>query len=180
MPNNNLRLAIVMIVCSIVLFASCAYLYLYTPQKTAYFQLSLTGSDGSILPPELSLISGQTSVFLVTVQNSMGSEQSCRLNVELIITNSSGTLLNSTSLPSYSFTMANNATWDKTFAYQANKSGASYSFVSDTDHISANGSDYGQNLLFQFKFTLQVFNKTTGAFESTRTWVSSPFLNISS
>jgi hypothetical protein len=178
--KEEVRLAAVIAICSTILLSACIYIYVSSPQKTAFFQLSLTSPSGAILPPELNVTSGHSNALSLTVQNSMGSTQLCRLNTELLILNSSGNLLNSTALTSYTFYINSNGVWAKNFTYEVNTSlnnNQTLQILFDSYQTQVSQLQYNQTLLFQFRFNLWAYNASTSAYTFTNTWVSSPFLN---
>lgn len=178
--KEEIRLASIIAICSTILLASCIYIYIFTPQKTAMFQLSLTSPDGAILPPELNATSGQSNALSIAVQNSMGDTQLCRLNTELLILNSSGNSLNSIVLNNYTFYLNNTDTWTKTFAYQVNIGFKNNPLITeiifDNSPIQVSANQYNQSLLFQFRFDLWTYETSINNYTFTNTWVSSPFL----
>ncbi len=179
--KEEIRLAAVIAICSTILLASCIYIYSITPQKTAFFQLSLTSPDGAILPAELNVTSGQNNDLSITVQNSMGNTQLCTLNVELLVLNSSFNSLNSMALSNYTFYISSNGIWAKNFTYQINNNlnnNQTLQILFNNDQVQVSQNQYNQNLLFQFRFDLWAFNTSNNTYVFTNTWVSSPFLTV--
>ncbi len=179
--KEEIRLVLVIVVCSTILIASGIYFSISPSQKTGFFQISLTSPNGTILPPELNVNSDQNNVLTIAVQNSMGKTQTCRLDTELIILNSSGSSLNSIMLENNTLILNNTATWTKTFTYQINNNIKNNTTIKEIffDNYTTNISEnqYNQSLLFQFRFDLWVFNNSINNYTFTNTWVSSPFLN---
>lgn len=176
LSKKEIRLAAAIAICATILVSSCIYIYISSPQA-GFFQLSLTSPEGAILPPELNVTSGQNNALLLTVQNSMGSTQLCRLDAELLILNYTGNSLNSTALTSYSFYINSNGVWARNFTYQI--SGVqTLQILFDTTQTQISQNQYfNQTLLFQFRFNLWAYNNTASGYTFTNTWVSSPFLN---
>ena len=179
--KEEIRLAAVIAICSTILLSSCIYIYVFSSQKTAFFQLSLTSPDGAILPPELNVTLGQSNSLSVAVQNSMGSTQLCRLNAELLILNYSGTSLNSIALTNYTFYINSNGIWAKSFTYGINtnpNNNQTLQILFDNVQVQVSQVQYNQTLLFQFRFNLWAYENSANAYVFTNTWVSSPFLNV--
>lgn len=180
LKKEEIRLASVIAICSTILLVSCVYFYIFAPQKTAFFQLSLTSPDGTILPPEINVTSGQSNTLSLAIQNSMGKAHQCRLNTELLILNSSGNSLNSIALNNYTFYLDNTDTWTRTFIYQMNNDFKNNSLTTEivfnNSSIQVSANQYNQSLIFQFRFDLWVYNNLISDYSYTNTWVSSPFL----
>jgi hypothetical protein len=179
--KEEIRLAAVIAICSTILLSACIYIYVSSPQKTSFFQLSLTSPDGAILPPEINVTSGQSNTLSIAVQNSMGSTQLCRLDTELLILNSTGNSLNSTALTSYTFYINSNGIWSKNFTYEVNSNlnnNQTLQIIFDNAQVQVSQVQYNQTLLFQFRFNLSAYDTSASAYVSTNTWVSSPFLNV--
>jgi hypothetical protein len=179
--KEEIRLASAITICSTILLASCIYIYIFTPQKTAFFQLSLTSPDGAILPPELNVTSGQSNALSIAVQNSMGNIQLCKLNIEFLILNFSGNSLDSIALNNHTFSLNNTDTWTQTFTYQFNNSfknnQLTAEIVFDNSPIEISANQYNQSLLFQFRFDLWSYDNSVNNYVFTNTWVSSPFIH---
>ncbi len=180
LSKEEVRLALVIVICSAILVSSCVYIFVFASEKTTFFQLSLTGPDGAILAPELNVASNENCSMLLTVQNSMGNNEQCRLDAELSILNSTGNLVNSTALNGYTFSINQNGTWNQTFTCQINNSTNDNVNIITFDNTSFSAGQYNENLIFQFRFDLWAYNDTIGTYSYTNTWVSSPFLDPTS
>jgi len=177
MPSKEERyLAGVIIVCSVILISACAYIYTTTPQK-GYFELSLTGSNGTILPPEQSITVSQSNILILQAGNTNNDSHNLRVNVELLSLDSALYLLDTTPVTSYTFIIEGEGNWTRSISYTVN------SIENDTLKISIDNhevtlEEYAQNLLFQLKFSLTTYDNTAKDFIPTTVWVSSPFFNI--
>lgn len=192
----DMRLVATIVICSTLLIASCVYIIISTstPQKKGFFQAWILGPDGVILDPVLNVSSNQYYGLLLGVQNSMGTNESCKLTTEFRsvpysdnATSANAMEIASVQLREQQFFLLDNQTWATTITFRIN--GTIENNLFRVQEIELDGTQFQINLtssydakrngyFWQFRFELWALNNTSNDYYFTNVWVSSPFLNM--
>lgn len=190
----EMRLLATIVICSTLLISSCVYIFMSTPQKNEIFQAWILGTDGIILGPVLNVSSNQNYELVLGVQNSMGTNESCKVTTEFRSvphsdnsTSANATAIASVQLREQQFFLTDNQTWATTINFRIN--GEIEDNLFRVQEIELDGTKFQINLtssfdakrvgyFWQFRFELWALNNTSNDYYFTNVWVSSPFLNM--